>query len=148
MTKEVLMQEVKRVAGLLKVDTNLSDAELFSMVTGVTVASFDDVTEDRLAFLYKLIPGGAFVDSTDDSAVEGEDEVPAVDPVADDDEPTVAPVVDDVEPDTEPEVDPEVDPEVEPEVDPEVEPTVAPEEPEVEPEEVEDDEKSEATVEE
>lgn len=125
MTKEVLMQEVKHVADLLKVDySNLSDVELFSMVTGVTVASFDEVTEDRLAFLYKLIPGGAFVDSTDESSVEGEDEEPTVDddepvvdPVADDDEPTVAPVADD-------------------------------EEPEVEPEEVEDDEKSEATVEE
>ena len=118
MTKEVLMQEVKRVADLLKVNySSLSDAELFSMVTGVTVASFDEVTEDRLAFLYKLIPGGAFIDSTDDSAVDGGDEEPVVDPVADDDEPTVAPVADG-------------------------------EEPEVEPEEVEDDEKSEATVEE
>ena len=118
MTKEVLMQEVKRVADLLKVDySSLSDAELFSMVTGVTVASFDEVTEDRLAFLYKLIPGGAFADSADDAAVEGVDEEPEVDPVADDDEPTVAPVAND-------------------------------EEPEVEPKEVEDDEKSEATVEE
>ena len=114
MTKEVLMQEVKRVADLLKVNhSNLSDTELFSMVTGVTVASFDEVTEDRLVFLYKLIPGGAFVDSTDDSAVDGGDEEPIVDPVANDDEPTVAPVADDEEP-----------------------------------EEVEDDEKSEATVEE
>ena len=114
MTKEVLMQEVKRVADLLKVDySSLSDAELFSMVTGVTVASFDEVTEDRLAFLYKLIPGGAFADSADDAAVEGDDEEPEVDPVADDDEPTVTPVADDEEP-----------------------------------EEVEDDEKSEATVEE
>ena len=140
MTKEVLMQEVKRVADLLKVDySSLSDAELFSMVTGVTVASFDEVTEDRLAFLYKLIPGGAFADSTDDAAVEGDDEEPEVDPVADDDEPTVAPVVDDVEPVVDPVADDD-------------EPTVAPaandEEPEVEPEEVEDDEKSEATVEE
>ena len=140
MTKEVLMQEVKRVADLLKVDySSLSDAELFSMVTGVTVASFDEVTEDRLAFLYKLIPGGAFADSADDAAVEGVDEEPEVDPVADDDEPTVTPVVDDEEP----EVDPVADDD---------EPTVAPvandEEPEVEPKEVEDDEKSEATVEE
>lgn len=144
MTKEVLMQEVKRVAGLLNVDySNLSDAELFSMVTGVTVASFDEVTEDRLAFLYKLIPGGAFVDSADDAAVEGSDEEPEVDPVADDDEPTVTPVVDDVEPVVDPVTDDD-------------EPTVAPAandeepevEPEVEPEEVEDDEKSEATVEE
>ena len=83
MTKEVLMQEVKRVADLLKVDySSLSDAELFSMVTGVTVASFDEVTEDRLAFLYKLIPGGAFADSADDAAVEGDDEEPEADPVA------------------------------------------------------------------
>ena len=140
MTKEVLMQEVKRVADLLKVDySSLSDAELFSMVTGVTVASFDEVTEDRLAFLYKLIPGGAFADSADDAAVEGDDEEPEVDPVADDDEPTDAPVVDDAEPVVDPAADDD-------------EPTDAPvandEEPEVEPEEVEDDEKSEATVEE
>ena len=136
MTKEVLMQEVKRVADLLKVNYNsLSDAELFSMVTGVTVASFDEVTEDRLAFLYKLIPGGAFVDSEDDVAVEGEDEEPEVDPVADDDEPTVAPVVDDVEPVVDPVADDD-------------EPTVAPVVDDEEPEEVEDDEKSEATVEE
>ena len=140
MTKEVLMQEVKRVADLLKVDySSLSDAELFSMVTGVTVASFDEVTEDRLAFLYKLIPGGAFADSADDAAVEGDDEEPEVDPVADDDEPTVTPVVDDAEPVVDPAADDD-------------EPTDAPvandEEPEVEPEEVEDDEKSEATVEE
>ena len=144
MTKEVLMQEIKRVADLLKVDySSLSDAELFSMVTGVTVASFDEVTEDRLAFLYKLIPGGAFADSADDAAVEGDDEEPEVDPVADDDEPTVTPVVDDVEPVVDPVADDD-------------EPTVAPAandeepevEPEVEPEEVEDDEKSEATVEE
>lgn len=134
MTKEVLMQEVKRVADLLKVDySSLSDAELFSMVTGVTVASFDEVTEDRLAFLYKLIPGGAFADSADDAAVEGDDEEPEVDPVADDDEPTVAPVAND-----EPVVDPAANDE----------PTVTPVVDDEEPEEVEDDEKSEATVEE
>ena len=123
MTKEVLMQEVKRVANLLKVDSsNLSDAELFSMVTGVTVASFDEVTEDRLAFLYKLIPGGAFVDNADGAAVEGEGEEPTVNPVADDEEP-----VDD---------------------EPAAAPVANDDEPEVEPEAVEDDEKSEATVEE
>ena len=66
MTKEVLMQDVKRIADLLNVDySKLSDAELFSMVTGVTVASFDGLTQDRLAFLYKLIPSGAFVSSKD-----------------------------------------------------------------------------------
>lgn len=139
MTKEVLMQEVKRVAGLLNVDySSLSDAELFSMVTGVTVASFDEVTEDRLAFLYKLIPGGAFVDNADDAAVESEDEEPEVAPVTDDDEPTVNPVAD-----NEPVVDPVADDE-----EPTIDPVADDEEPEVEPEEVEDDEKSEATVEE
>ena len=145
MTKEVLMQEVKRVANLLKVDSsNLSDAELFSMVTGVTVASFDEVTEDRLAFLYKLIPGGAFVDNADDAAVEGEGEEPTVNPVADDEEPTVNPVADDEEPTVNPVADDEepVDDE------PAAAPVANDDEPEVEPEAVEDDEKSEATVEE
>ena len=142
MTKEVLMQEVKRVADLLKVDySNLSDAKLFSMVTGVTVASLEEVTEDRLAFLYKLIPGGAFVDSADGAAVEGEDEEPEVAPVADDDEPTVNPVADNDEPVVDPAA---VEGEDE---EPEVAP-VANDEPEIEPEVVEDDEKSEATVEE
>jgi hypothetical protein len=66
MTKDILITEVKRVADLLKFDySNLSDAELFSNITGVTLSSFDDIDEDRLSFLRKLIPSGAFVSSKD-----------------------------------------------------------------------------------
>lgn len=66
MTKDILITEVKRIADLLKFDySNLSDAELFSNITGVTLSSFDNIDEDRLSFLCKLIPSGAFVSSKD-----------------------------------------------------------------------------------
>lgn len=144
MTKEVLMQEVKRVADLLKVDySKLSDAELYSMVTGVTVVSFDEITEDRLAFLYKLIPTGAFVNAAEDTEDDSEDteEGTTTDAPVVDDTTSDAPgddVDDNDETTTEPEDEPVVTPEDEPEVEPETEPVVTPE----------DEGKSEATVEE
>lgn len=145
MTKEVLMQEVKRVADLLKVDySKLSDAELYSIVTGVTVVSFDEITEDRLAFLYKLIPTGAFVNAAEDTEDDSEDteEDTTTDAPVVDDTTSDVPVVDDEdgndETTTEPEDEPVVTPEDEPEVEPETEPVVTPE----------DEGKSEAIVEE
>lgn len=147
MTKDAIITEVKRIADLLKVDTaDMSDAVIYSIVTGVTLTDSDleNASEDRLGFLYKLIPVGAKLDSAD-SVDEEESTDEVVDDTDNDATTTTQPEVTDDEDDTDNDATTTDEPEVgDDDVTPGDDSTTT--EPEVEP--VKDDEKSEATVEE